>query len=40
MSMLVPVAVRARGADALMVRQPHDKHFTDADVLAFQRLNP
>jgi Uma2 family endonuclease len=33
------VVVRAPSADALTVRLPPDKHFTDADVLAFQRLN-
>jgi Uma2 family endonuclease len=38
--MLVPVAVRVPSADALTVRLPPDKHFTDADVLALQRLNP
>jgi hypothetical protein len=38
--MLVAVAVRGASADALMVRLSAEKHFTDADVLAFQRLNP
>ncbi len=38
--MLVPVAARVSSADALTVRLPPDKQFTDADVLAFHRLNP
>jgi Uma2 family endonuclease len=38
--MLVPVAAQVPSADALTVRLPPDKHFTDADILALQRLNP